>query len=157
MHVCALTRGPLQVGIHGHFSKTLLLFFVPQVRGGAACALRVSDPSGHVAQIINFLYSIPQLIGIVPCPRHRLPKYNPKTGKLEGVPSHMNLINLVLRITGPMREDQLVTQTQRALPPHRLRRVSVQVVVLLAFQIVTCAFGFFIRYRVPSLFGLYDS
>jgi len=43
-----------QVGILGHFSKTLLLFFIPQV--------------------INFLYSVPQLIGIIPCPRHRLPK-----------------------------------------------------------------------------------
>ncbi len=42
------------VGILGHFSKTLLLFFIPQ--------------------LVNFLYSIPQLIGIIPCPRHRLPK-----------------------------------------------------------------------------------
>ncbi|SCV74810.1 BQ2448_7839 [Microbotryum intermedium] len=51
------------VGITGHFSKTLLLFFLPQ--------------------IFNFLYSTPQLFGIVPCPRHRLPHYNPKTQKLE--------------------------------------------------------------------------
>ena len=42
------------IGILGHFSKTLLLFFLPQ--------------------ILNFLYSIPQLFGLVPCPRHRLPK-----------------------------------------------------------------------------------
>ncbi len=42
------------VGIFGHFSKTLLLFFIPQ--------------------ILNFLYSVPQLFRIVPCPRHRLPK-----------------------------------------------------------------------------------
>lgn len=40
----------------GQFSKTLLLMFIPQ--------------------ILNFVYSIPQLIGIVHCPRHRLPKYN---------------------------------------------------------------------------------
>ncbi|SCZ98065.1 BZ3500_MvSof-1268-A1-R1_Chr3-3g06551 [Microbotryum saponariae] len=51
------------VGITGHFSKTLLLFFLPQ--------------------IFNFLYSTPQLFGLVPCPRHRLPHYNPKTRKLE--------------------------------------------------------------------------
>lgn len=45
------------VGILGHFSKTLLmLFFI---------------------QIVNFLYSVPQLFHVVPCPRHRLPKYNP--------------------------------------------------------------------------------
>ncbi|KAJ2882792.1 tunicamycin resistance protein, partial [Coemansia asiatica] len=41
-------------GILGHFSKTLLLLFVPQV--------------------FNFLYSAPQIFGLVPCPRHRLPK-----------------------------------------------------------------------------------
>lgn len=46
-------------GIMGHFSETLLLFFLPQ--------------------IINFVYSIPQLLKIVPCPRHRLPKFDPET------------------------------------------------------------------------------
>ncbi|KAJ2785956.1 tunicamycin resistance protein [Coemansia javaensis] len=40
-------------GILGHFSKTLLLLFVPQ--------------------IFNFVYSAPQIFGLVPCPRHRLP------------------------------------------------------------------------------------
>lgn len=44
-------------GILGHFSKTLLLFFLPQV--------------------LNFLYSIPQLLRIVECPRHRLPTPRP--------------------------------------------------------------------------------
>jgi len=42
------------VGILGHFSKTMLLFFLPQV--------------------INFVYSVPQLFHWVPCPRHRLPR-----------------------------------------------------------------------------------
>lgn len=51
------------VGIIGHFSKTMLLFFIPQ--------------------IINFLYSTPQLFHFVPCPRHRLPKYNKITDQLE--------------------------------------------------------------------------
>jgi len=41
------------VGIHGHFTKPLLLFFLPQVA--------------------NFVYSVPQLFKFVPCPRHRLP------------------------------------------------------------------------------------
>lgn len=50
------------VGILGHFSKTLLLFFLPQ--------------------IINFLYSVPQLFHFVPCPRHRLPHYDPKSDLL---------------------------------------------------------------------------
>ena len=47
------------VGIQAHFSKTLLLFFLPQ--------------------IFNFVLSCPQLFGIVPCPRHRLPRYSPDT------------------------------------------------------------------------------
>ncbi|KAI9761110.1 MAG: epoxide hydrolase, soluble (sEH) [Chaenotheca gracillima] len=50
------------VGIQGHFSKTLLLLFVPQ--------------------IFNFLYSAPQLFRLIPCPRHRLPKFNARTGLL---------------------------------------------------------------------------
>ncbi|KAI4186272.1 MAG: hypothetical protein LQ346_005721 [Caloplaca aetnensis] len=51
------------VGILGHFSKTLLLMFIPQ--------------------IANFLYSAPQLFRIISCPRHRLPHFNPRTGLLE--------------------------------------------------------------------------
>ncbi|RDW92108.1 hypothetical protein BP5796_01502 [Coleophoma crateriformis] len=51
------------VGILGHFSKTLLLLFVPQ--------------------IFNFLYSAPQLFHIVRCPRHRLPRFNARSGLLE--------------------------------------------------------------------------
>ncbi|KAG9098064.1 tunicamycin resistance protein [Ceratobasidium sp. UAMH 11750] len=50
------------VGINGHFSKTLLLFFVPQ--------------------IFNFILSCPQLFGLVPCPRHRLPRIHPEKPNL---------------------------------------------------------------------------
>jgi UDP-N-acetylglucosamine--dolichyl-phosphate N-acetylglucosaminephosphotransferase len=51
------------VSILGHFSKTLVLLLIPQ--------------------IFNFIYSAPQLFGLVPCPRHRLPKFNARTGLLE--------------------------------------------------------------------------
>lgn len=51
------------VGILGHFSKTLLLLLVPQ--------------------IANFIYSAPQLFRLIPCPRHRLPRFNARTGLLE--------------------------------------------------------------------------
>lgn len=112
-------------GILGHFSKTMLLLFLPQ--------------------IFNFIYSLPQIFGIVPCPRHRLPKFNEKDGLLymsradlvEKPPklhfsiilkilykvnlidlefdkngcivscSNMTLINLTLLWFGPMREDKL--------------------------------------------------
>ena len=76
-------------GILGHYSKTLLLFFIPQ--------------------IINFLISLPQLFGIFECPRHRLPRYNSKEDKLECVTQHHTLINLVLWVTGPMHEKDLTT------------------------------------------------
>jgi len=120
------------VGIHGHFSKTLLLMFIPQV--------------------LNFLYSVPQLFKFVPCPRHRLPKFNPETGLLE--PSgfecdkkeyrwikvkaddnfcpNMTLLCLALRWFGPMKEKSLV-------------------ILLLSFQVLCCAFGFFVRYYVSAL------
>ncbi|KAL3902824.1 MAG: hypothetical protein SGARI_005657, partial [Bacillariaceae sp.] len=101
------------VGILGHFSKTLLLFFIPQV--------------------LNFMWSIPQLFKMVPCPRHRLPFYNVKTGKMEpstfecgadqfkllkklnGLSTkatkipNMTVINLSLSILGPMPERDLCT------------------------------------------------
>ncbi|KAI8914742.1 glycosyl transferase family 4-domain-containing protein [Powellomyces hirtus] len=50
------------VGILGNFSKTVLLFMLPQ--------------------IFNFIYSCPQLFHFVDCPRHRMPRLDPKTGLL---------------------------------------------------------------------------
>eukprot|EP00053_Salpingoeca_punica_P012362 m.110802 g.110802 ORF g.110802 m.110802 type:complete len:484 (+) comp15927_c0_seq1:248-1699(+) len=112
------------VGILGHFSKTVLLFFMPQ--------------------IFNFVYSLPQLFRFIPCPRHRLPKLNPqtkllgnsyatfsmaeigtigriivkilKTFRLADVQdenpsevklSNMTIINFVLLFTGPTHEKRL--------------------------------------------------
>ena len=43
------------VGILGHFSKTVLLFFLPQ--------------------LFNFALSLPQLFHLVDCPRHRMPRF----------------------------------------------------------------------------------
>ncbi|KAI5475833.1 UDP-N-acetylglucosamine-dolichyl-phosphate N-acetylglucosaminephosphotransferase [Pseudohyphozyma bogoriensis] len=76
------------VGILSHFSKTLLLFFIPQ--------------------IFNFVYSLPQLAGIVPCPRHRLPTFDEKTGLLgpsyasfaPDKPAPKGALKLILRLLG---------------------------------------------------------
>ena len=109
-------------GIHGHFSKTLLLFFLPQV--------------------LNFLYSLPQLIKIIPCPRHRLPRYNTATGYLEAsrIPNdnrpNLTLLNLALQICGPMKEQHLV-------------------LLLLFFQWTCCAGAFYVRFFLASYF--YDN
>jgi UDP-N-acetylglucosamine--dolichyl-phosphate N-acetylglucosaminephosphotransferase len=72
------------VGILGHFSKTMMMFFIPQ--------------------LLNFIFSIPQLLGIVHCPRHRLPKFNGETYKLECVDNHHTLINAWLRVFGKANE-----------------------------------------------------
>ena len=121
------------VGILGHFSKTLLLFFIPQ--------------------IINFLWSCPQLFKLVPCPRHRLPRLDPQTGLLQASTfpcradqyrwlkrkpddtacPNMTLISLCLQFLGPMKERDLC-------------------LVLLALQSVSCAVGLFCRYFVAQLF-----
>lgn len=76
-------------GVLGHFSKTLLLFFLPQ--------------------IFNFLYSVPQLFKLFgyDCPKHRLATYNTKTKLLEGKSSNLNLLNLFLCMFGPTSERNL--------------------------------------------------
>lgn len=138
------------VGILGHFSKTILLFFIPQV--------------------INFLYSVPQLFHLVPCPRHRLPRYNKDTDKLDisvtvfkksdlnvlarlclwvfrtlrivrwkedkdGLVTcnNLTLINFLLIIIGPTSEPNLTT-------------------ILILVQIFSSVLAFTIRYPLASVF-----
>lgn len=75
-------------GILGHFSETLLIFLIPQ--------------------IFNFVYSIPQLLKIVPCPRHRLPVFDPATGTLSPKDQpDWNVVNLVLQLFGDTTENIL--------------------------------------------------
>lgn len=94
------------VGILGHFSETLLLFFLPQV--------------------LNFLYSCPQLFKIIPCPRHRLPRFDPQTGLLTGTKDG-TLVNLFLRLFGRCSEKVLCIR-------------------LLIFQALACLLCFGLRY-----------
>jgi UDP-N-acetylglucosamine--dolichyl-phosphate N-acetylglucosaminephosphotransferase len=74
----------------------------------------------HV-QVFNFVYSIPQLFGLVHCPRHRLPTFDPKTKLLTATPN-WNLLNLVLQLGGPCTELALCIR-------------------LLVLQAITCALG----------------
>ncbi len=99
-------------GILGHYSETLLLFFAPQV--------------------FNFVYSLPQLARIVPCPRHRLPRLDPSTGLLHGSNDY-NLVNLVLRLGGPRSEKGLAT-------------------VLLCLQAAAAAATFGVRYALTGVY-----
>uniref|UniRef100_A0A1L8E1U2 UDP-N-acetylglucosamine--dolichyl-phosphate N-acetylglucosaminephosphotransferase n=1 Tax=Nyssomyia neivai TaxID=330878 RepID=A0A1L8E1U2_9DIPT len=140
------------VGILGHFSKTVLLFFIPQV--------------------INFLYSVPQLFHFIPCPRHRLPKYDASMDKLtvsettfrysELHPfgkiavtifkhlrlikwnekdsivrtNNFTLINFVILKCGPMREDRVTW-------------------ILMGFQVTCTCIAFVIRYPLAGYFYKY--
>ena len=99
-------------GILGHFSETLLVFLIPQ--------------------IINFAYSLPQLLKIVPCPRHRLPTFDPKTGLLHATPN-WNLVNAMLAVFGPTTEKGLCVR-------------------LLVLQAACCALGFGARYLLAGVY-----
>lgn len=104
-----LTAGAIiaTAGIMGHFAEMTLLFMIPQV--------------------INFVMSLPQILGFVPCARHRLPVLNKKTGKLEGQKQHWNLINWWLILFGPKTESRLCIE-------------------LVIFQIVCCCGAYVIKY-----------
>ena len=104
------------VAITGHFTKTLMLFFIPQ--------------------LLNFAISIPQLFGIVTCPRHRVPRWDSKTDTMH--PSYatdkcinLTLLNVALVIFGPMREGSLTK-------------------VLVGFQLFCTVVAFIIRYHLAG-------
>jgi len=138
------------VGILGHFSKTLLLFFMPQ--------------------ILNFLYSTPQLFHFVPCPRHRLPKYDGKTDllhisttefRLEDLNTPGRLMVTVLRklrlISWHTKADGIVRTNNFTLinfvlvifgPVHE--RVVTQ--MLMGFQVLCTLIALTIRYPLANYF-----
>lgn len=97
-------------GILGHFSETLLIFFLPQV--------------------LNFLLSLPQLAGIIPCPRHRLPRFDPQSHLLTGT-NDGTLVNFFLRQFGKMTEKNLC-------------------IGLLLFQAICCGFCFLLRWLLTG-------
>lgn len=141
------------VGILGHFSKTMLLFFIPQV--------------------INFVYSTPQLFHFIPCPRHRLPKFNPETGKLgmsyaifkmsdlhplgKLILSVFSLLRLVQVETG-VGEDKKSTRVNnftlinfviKLLGPVHERTLTT---IMLLIQVGGTAIAFIIRYHLVRFF-----
>ncbi|KII62743.1 UDP-N-acetylglucosamine--dolichyl-phosphate N-acetylglucosaminephosphotransferase [Thelohanellus kitauei] len=139
-------------GILGHSSRTLLLFFIPQ--------------------ILNFVYSTPQLFKLFPCPRHRLPSLNPETNLREvstfvvrvntlniatcvilglmarfgfakitrkglhtthsAEVDNLTLLNFYLRLYGPFSEAELAK-------------------MILKFQILCCLVGLFAKYTLGKL------
>lgn len=137
------------VGILGHFSKTLLLLFVPQ--------------------IFNFLYSTPQLFHLIPCPRHRLPKFNASTGLLDAsvtewtsppsplTANALNLLNALQLVRLTKNEDgEIVESTNLTIlnlwlvwmGPMREDRLAWHMV---AIQTTCGIFGLFVRHRLALL------
>ena len=89
------------VGILGHFSKTLMVLFLPQVA--------------------NFVYSLPQLLHVVPCPRHRLPRFDARSGRLD---ASMVALPLAADPSAPDRRTTLVAAAARGLDRLGLARVE---------------------------------
>ena len=138
------------VGIQGHFSKTLLLLLIPQ--------------------IANFIYSAPQLFQLVPCPRHRLPMFNARTGLLE--PSMADYtqnplrppIELVMKVMGKLRllklekdkEDRIIGSSNFTIinlwlvwfGPMREDKLATG---LLGMQLVCGLFGLWVRHSLALL------
>ncbi|KAL2941606.1 UDP-N-acetylglucosamine--dolichyl-phosphate N-acetylglucosaminephosphotransferase [Bienertia sinuspersici] len=100
------------VGILGHYSEILLLFFAPQV--------------------VNFIVSLPQLAGIIPCPRHRLPRFDPNTRLLMGTHDG-TLVNCCLRWLGSMSEPSLC-----------IVLLSLQCMTCPSPQAIACSFSFLV-------------
>ncbi|KAL1459030.1 hypothetical protein WDU94_011044 [Cyamophila willieti] len=131
----------IYAGVNG---KTMILFFIPQV--------------------FNFVYAIPQLFRIVPCPRHRIPTLGKDClevsyAEFDLLPpnkqlvltimttlglakatrkkcNNLTLINLYLLFSGPLPENKLVNK-------------------LLMLQIYSSILAFIIRYPIACIF--YDS
>jgi len=137
------------VSILGHFSKTLILLLLPQ--------------------IFNFVYSTPQLFGLVPCPRHRLPRFNARTGLLEPSVTVWTaerqpraVVKWGLRVLGKVRLLRVVEdeETGRVVEtsnftllnlwlvwrgPMREERLAVE---LTAVQVLLGLAGLFVRHRL---------
>ena len=145
------------VGILGHFSKTILLLFIPQ--------------------IFNFVYSIPQLFKLVPCPRHRLPKFNARTGHLEPSVATFSedkplksLIGELLKILHKLKllrveidKNGRVTETTNFTilnlwlvwrGPLKEDRLAIEI---LTMQTVIGLFGLYVRHSMGRLLFTFDN
>ncbi|KAI0387456.1 glycosyl transferase family 4-domain-containing protein [Hypomontagnella monticulosa] len=139
------------VSILGHFSKTLILLLVPQ--------------------IFNFVYSTPQLFGLIPCPRHRLPHFNARSGLLEPSVTKWEkdkqpraIIAKGLRILAQLRllrlkedEEGRIEETSNFTilnlwlvwrGPMREDRLAKEIT---AMQILLGLFGLFVRHKLALL------
>ncbi|KAK0511713.1 hypothetical protein JMJ35_006286 [Cladonia borealis] len=139
------------VGILGHFSKTLLLLLIPQ--------------------IANFIYSAPQLFRLIPCPRHRLPRFNTRSGLLEPSVTQWPrppsrpvawMLDLLANFPLPMlkleknSKGEIIESTNLTIlnlwlvwfGPRREDRLAIE---LLAMQATCGIIGLFVRHKLALL------
>ena len=100
------------VGIQAHFTKTLLLFFLPQ--------------------IFNFILSCPQLFGLVPCPRHRVPRCT--TSVFELLRRYANFVQLRF---DPDTNLLHPSKTHFPKPPKQLTAVILRLLSFLGLTSIT--------------------
>jgi len=143
------------VGIFGHFSKTLLLLTIPQ--------------------LANFVYSLPQLAKIVPCPRHRLPHFNARTGLMEPsvtvwqsppkppITFVLNLLGRLYLLRVTTNEKGQITETSNFtilnlwlvwFGPRREDRLVMDIVGL---QLVCGLLGLLVRHKFAGLIFEFDN
>jgi len=146
---CYLAGTVLAVsGILGHCSKTLLLFMFPQV--------------------VNFVYSVPQLFRIIPCPRHRMPAYVEELDKVDVsytdwfVPSHAatRIVVKVIetcRLAKVERQGESIRVGNLTVINYLIWKIGKPVnegkltYVLLSWQIVWIMIAFLLRYKGAGL------
>jgi len=140
------------VGILGHFSKTLILFFIPQ--------------------IFNFIYSLPQIFKLVECPRHRLPSFNEKENKLYASRADLTLPGaltkygkIILKIfealkladieydekTKEMKSVNNLTLLNLFLIRFGARSERNLAYMMVIVQVLSSILAFFIRYKLVNL------
>ena len=122
-------------------------------------------------QVLNFLYSVPQLFGMIPCPRHRMPNYEQATDLLcnsyaEFDPDELNAMGrLVLALCERFKLAHVI-RTKRSKtvrmsnltiinyalclrgPTHEARLT----LLLLQFQVVCNTLALLVRYRLAGVF-----
>lgn len=147
---CYLAGTTLAVaGILGHCSKTLLLFMAPQVA--------------------NFVYSLPQLFRVIPCPRHRMPVYVENLDKVDVsftdwfdenlISPHLVAFIHTFKLAKIERKDTNMIRISNltlinlvlwkfAKPIHEGTLVS----ILLCLQIVWILIAFVLRYKAAGFF-----
>jgi UDP-N-acetylglucosamine--dolichyl-phosphate N-acetylglucosaminephosphotransferase len=145
---CYLAGTVLAVsGILGHFSKTMLLFMFPQV--------------------INFVYSVPQLFRLVPCPRHRMPAYVPEKDSVDVSYTDWVECSSVCKTTLSVLETFSLAKVERKKSKVRFSNLtllnfvlwkagkplkeSTLVNIILGIQVIWTVIAFSLRYKAASL------